>query len=65
MGSLYYNDLGGVSGSTIQLQHKANFALFNNFQPYRYWSSTLWTPVRTAHSAFRSVMVFRAQMSSL
>jgi hypothetical protein len=52
MGSLYYNDLGGVRGSTIQLQHKANYDLFNNFQPYLYWSSTLWTPVRNSAFSF-------------
>jgi len=52
MGNLYYNDLGGVKGSTIQLQHKANYDLFNNFQPYLYWSSTLWPPVRNSAFSF-------------
>ena len=52
MGNFYYNVLGGVRGSTIQLQHKANYDLFNNFQPYLYWSSTLWTPVRNSAFSF-------------
>jgi hypothetical protein len=50
MGYLYYNELGGVKGSTIQLQHDASYRLFNNLQPYLYWSSTLWT--RVPNSAF-------------
>jgi hypothetical protein len=50
MGNLYYNDLGGEKGSTIELKHNANYGLFNNFQPYLYWSSTLWT--RVPNSAF-------------
>jgi Protein of unknown function (DUF1566) len=50
MGYLYYHELGGVKGSTIQLQHDASYRLFNNFQPYLYWSSTLWT--RVPNSAF-------------
>jgi hypothetical protein len=52
MGNLYYNDFGGVRGSTIQLQHKPSYDLFNNFQPYLYWSSTLWTPVRNSAFSF-------------
>jgi hypothetical protein len=50
MGHLYYRDLGGVKGSTIELQHGADYRLFNNIQPYLYWSSTLWT--RVPNSAF-------------
>jgi len=50
MGTLYYYELGGVKGSTIELTHNANFSLFNNFQQYLYWSSTLWT--RVPNSAF-------------
>jgi Protein of unknown function (DUF1566) len=50
MGNLFYNELGGESGSTIELTHNANYNLFNNFQPYLYWSSTQWT--RVANSAF-------------
>jgi len=50
MGHLYYQDLGGVKGSTIELHHGANYRLFNNYQPYLYWSSTLWT--RVPNSAF-------------
>jgi Protein of unknown function (DUF1566) len=50
MGNLFYNELGGVKGSTIELTHSSNYNLFNNFQPYLYWSSTQWT--RVANSAF-------------
>lgn len=50
MGDLFYNGLGGEKGSTIELKHNASYGLFNNFQPYLYWSSTEWT--RVANSAF-------------
>jgi len=50
MGGLYYNELGGVKGSTINLTHNASYGLFHNFQPYLYWSSTLWE--RVPNSAF-------------
>lgn len=50
MGDLFYNALGSVQGSTIELKHNSNYVLFNNFQPYLYWSSTLWP--RVANSAF-------------
>ena len=52
MGSLYYNELGGVKGSTIQLTHNPSYGLFNNFQPYLYWSSTLWTKVPNSAFSF-------------
>ena len=52
MGYLYYHELGGVKGSTIQLQHDASYRLFNNFQPYLYWSSTLWTHVPNSAFSF-------------
>jgi Protein of unknown function (DUF1566) len=50
MGDLFYNELGGEKGSTIQLTHNGNYDLFKNFQPYLYWSSTQWT--RVPNSAF-------------
>jgi len=50
MGNLFYIELGGERGSTIELQHNASYSLFKNFQPYLYWSSTEWT--RVANSAF-------------
>jgi hypothetical protein len=50
MGRLYYEALGGVKGSTIELKHGTGYGLFTNFQPYLYWSSTLWT--RVPNSAF-------------
>jgi hypothetical protein len=50
MGDIFYNELGGERGSTIELKHSAGYALFNNFQPYLYWSSTPW--MRVPNSAF-------------
>jgi hypothetical protein len=50
MGYLYYRELDGVKGSTIELQHGDSYRLFKNIQPYLYWSSTLWT--RVPNSAF-------------
>jgi hypothetical protein len=50
MGELYYDGLGGVKGSTIQLTHNGSYSLFKNFQPYLYWSATLWP--RVPNSAF-------------
>lgn len=50
LGDLYYNKLGGIKGSTIDLTHNSDFSLFTNFQPYLYWSGTTWTKV--ANSAF-------------
>jgi hypothetical protein len=51
MGSLY-GELGGMKGSTIDQKHNASYALFNNFQPYLYWSATLWTPVPNSAFSF-------------
>jgi uncharacterized protein DUF1566 len=50
MGNLFYNELGSEKGSTIELKHNAKYNLFNNFQPYLYWSATQWT--RVPNSAF-------------
>jgi hypothetical protein len=50
MGHLYYEELGGVKGSTIEITHGAAYTKFTNFQPYLYWSATLWT--RVPNSAF-------------
>ncbi len=52
MGRLYYNELGGVKGSTIELTHNASYSLFGDFQPYLYWSSTLWTKVPNSAFSF-------------
>jgi hypothetical protein len=40
MGELFYTELGGQAGSTIQLTHDADYGLFSNLQAYLYWSST-------------------------
>lgn len=40
MGHLYYNELGGVAGSSIITTHNANYSLFNNVQYTAYWSRT-------------------------
>ena len=52
MGRLYYHELGGVTGSTIDQTHNASYRLFTNFQPYLYWSATLWTPVPNSAFSF-------------
>jgi hypothetical protein len=40
MGHLFYNELGGVSGSSIGAQHNANFDLFTNLNNGHYWTGT-------------------------
>jgi hypothetical protein len=40
MGHLFYNELGGSAGNSILTSHNANLALFQNVQPYSYWSGT-------------------------
>lgn len=40
MGHLFYKELGGVAGQSIQTTHNANYNLFKNLQPFVYWSST-------------------------
>lgn len=49
-GQSVYKELGGVKASTIEQTHSASYSLFKNFQPYLYWSSTLWE--RVPNSAF-------------
>jgi len=63
LGDLYYNALGGVKGSTINLTHNASYTLSNNFQPYLYWSSTLWTRVPNSAFSFSFGNGFRAPTS--
>jgi len=52
MGNLFYNQLGGAKGSTIQRKHNADFLLFHHFTPYLYWSSTLWKKVPKSSFSF-------------
>jgi hypothetical protein len=40
MGELFYSELGSQAGSTILLTHNGYEPLFQNFQPYYYWSSS-------------------------
>ena len=40
MGDLFYNQLGGVPGSSITTTHNDNYTLFSNIQNSVYWSST-------------------------
>lgn len=42
LGHLFYNELGGAAGSTIEATHNANFGLFQNIQSYYYWSGTIY-----------------------
>ena len=39
MGHLFYNELGGVAGSSILASSDSDIALFINIQSYMYWSS--------------------------
>jgi hypothetical protein len=38
MGHLFYNELGGVAGSSISTTHNASYSLFNKVQADGYWS---------------------------
>ena len=40
MGDLFYNQLGGVSFTSINTTHNANYNLFTNVQSHVYWSSS-------------------------
>lgn len=40
MGELFYNELGGVAGTSITTTHNANYNLFQNVQSTAYWSGT-------------------------
>ena len=40
MGHLFYTELGGVQGQSITATHNANYNLFQNLQPFVYWSGT-------------------------
>jgi hypothetical protein len=44
MGELFYNELGGVAGSSITTTHNANYNLFTNVQSYVYWSGSEYAP---------------------
>ena len=44
LGDLFYNQLGGVAGSSITTTHNANYNLFSNVQSYVYWSSSDYAP---------------------
>jgi hypothetical protein len=47
MGHLFYNELGGVAGSSITATHNANYSLFSNLQSSIYWSGTEYAPNTT------------------
>jgi hypothetical protein len=44
LGELFYNELGGVAGSSITITHNANYNLFTNVQSYAYWSGAEYSP---------------------
>lgn len=44
MGHLFYNELGGVAGSSILSSGDADLALFSNVQSDLYWSGTEYAP---------------------
>lgn len=44
MGHLFFDELGGVAGQSIQTTHNSNYDLFSNIQADIYWSSTEYAP---------------------
>jgi len=40
LAQLYYNELGGVAGSSISTTHNSSYSLFTNMQAGPYWSGT-------------------------
>ena len=52
LGFLYYQRLGGVEGSTIELTHNSSYGKFSNFQPYLYWSGSIWPRVANSYFSF-------------
>ena len=44
LGDLFYNQLGGVAGTSITITHNANYNLFSNVQNPAYWSSSEYAP---------------------
>lgn len=48
MGNLFYNVLGGETGTSITTTHNANYDLFSNVQSNYYWSSTQYPGTLTA-----------------
>lgn len=44
MGHLFYNELGGATGSSILTSGDPDLALFSNIQPNGYWSGTEHAP---------------------
>jgi hypothetical protein len=44
MGDLFYNQLGGVEGTSINTTHNANYNVFSNVQSSVYWSSSDYAP---------------------
>ncbi len=49
MGHLFFNELGGVSGSSISSHHNANYGLFENISDQQYWSGAEYAP-DTSHA---------------
>jgi hypothetical protein len=52
MGQLFYSELGGQAGRTIQLEHGPYYPLFHHVQPYYYWSGTLVGDKTESHKSF-------------
>ncbi len=44
MGDLFYNQLGGVAGTSITMTHNANYNLFTNVHDAVYWSGSDYVP---------------------
>ena len=45
MGDLFYNQLGGVSSTSIATTHNGYYNLFTNVQSSVYWSGSEYAPV--------------------
>ena len=52
MGELFYDALGGSKGVSISSLTNSNARLFKNFQPYLYWSGTVYKGVGNSSWSF-------------
>ena len=52
MGELFYNALGGSKGASMSSLNNSSARLFRNFQPYLYWSGTVYPVVGKSSWSF-------------
>ena len=60
MGHLFFNELGGMSRSSISSHHNANYGLFVNINDQQYWSGTEYAS-DTSHAIFFSFTGFTGE----